>query len=359
MRTRKRITIRQVAREARVSTQTVSRVINNRPDVAPETRLRVERVIAQLGYRPSAIARSLIHQRSHTLGVVATGLDYFGPSRTLVGIERQVRAQGYSLLLDLLHHPETEDVERIMNRLLTRQVDGILWAIPEIGNNRAWLTNTNLHLQVPVVFTSMDPLPGMAIISIDNRLGGRLACDHLIAQGYQHIGIITGPLDWWEARQRRLGWQDALQEGGLFAGENQVVEGDWSAASGERGIHLLLEQFPEMQAVFSSNDQMALGILQAAHAIGRRVPGDLAVVGFDNIPESAYFWPALTTVSQPLVDLGCRAVEKLTHLIDAEHQETTQQPEEPISLQPKLIIRDSSVFRPVNELDRSNFSVTL
>ena len=112
----------------------------------------MERVIARLGYRPSAIARSLIHQRSHTLGVVATGLDYYGPSRTLVGIEKQVRAQGYSLLLDLLHHPETEDVERILNRLLSLQVDGILWAVPEIGNNRAWLRNTNLHLQVPVVF---------------------------------------------------------------------------------------------------------------------------------------------------------------------------------------------------------------
>src|SRR3990172_280797 len=145
MATRKRVTIRQVAREAGVSTQTISRVINNRPDVAPQTRLRVERVIARLGYRPSAIARSLIHQRSHTLGVVATGLDYYGPSRTLVGIEKQVRAQEYSLLLDLLHHPETEDVERILNRLLSLQVDGILWAVPEIGNNRAWLLDTNHH----------------------------------------------------------------------------------------------------------------------------------------------------------------------------------------------------------------------
>jgi LacI family transcriptional regulator len=304
----------------------------------------VERVIARLGYRPSAIARSLIHQRSYTLGVVATGLDYYGPSRTLVGIEKQVRAQGYSLLLDLLHHPETGDVERILNRLLSRQVDGILWAVPEIGDNRAWLRTTDLHLQVPVVFLSMDPQPDLALAAIDNRRGGRLATDHLIAQGCQHIGIITGPLDWWEARQRQIGWQDALQSAGLPANDRQVVEGNWSAASGEQGIRRLLEQFPEMQAVFASNDQMALGVLQAAHSIGYRVPQNLAVVGFDNIPESAYFWPALTTVQQPLVDLGCKAVEKLTELIDAETQNVPQPPDQAVILQPELIVRDSSVL---------------
>lgn len=342
--TRKRVTIRQVAREAGVSTQTISRVINNRPDVAPETRLRVERVIARLGYRPSAIARSLIHQRSYTLGVVATGLDYYGPSHTLIGIEKQVRAQGYSLLLDLLHHPETEDVERILNRLLTRQVDGILWAVPEIGNNRAWLHTTDLHLQVPVVFLSMDPRPDLALAVIDNRRGGRMATEHLIAQGCQHIGIITGPLDWWESRQRQLGWQDALQAAGLAAEERQIVEGNWSAASGERGIRVLLEQFPEIQAVFASNDQMALGVLQAAHSLGRHIPRDLAVVGFDNIPESAFFWPALTTVDQPLVELGCKAVEKLTELIDAETQGISPPPDQAVILQPELIVRDSSVL---------------
>lgn len=344
MATRKRVTIRQVAREAGVSTQTISRVINNRPDVAPDTRLRVERVIARLGYRPSAIARSLIHQRSHTLGVVATGLDYFGPSRTLVGIEKQVRSQGYSLLLDLLHHPETEDVELILNRLLSRQVDGILWAVPEIGNNRAWLHTSNLHLQVPVVFLNMDPQPELALATIDNRLGGRLATGHLISQGYRHIGIITGPLDWWEARQRQIGWQDALQEAGFPAGDRQVVEGNWSAESGDHGIRVLLEQFPEMQAVFASNDQMALGVLRAAHAMGRQIPQDLAVVGFDNIPESAYFWPPLTTVAQPLVDLGCKAVVKLTELIDAEDQNSAPPSELSVSLLPELIVRDSSVL---------------
>jgi len=344
MATRRRITITQVAHAAGVSTQTVSRVINDRPDVAPDTRLRVQRVISQLGYRPSAIARTLIHQRSHTLGVVATGLDYYGPSHTLVGIEKQTRALGYSLLLDLLHDPETEDVERIINRLLSLHVDGIIWAVPEIGNNRAWLQGKNLHLLVPIIFLSMEPRPGLVVVSIDNRRGGRLATEHLIAHGYRHIGIITGPLDWWESRQRRLGWREALEAAGLLAAENQVVEGNWSAASGEQGIRRLLAQFPQMDAIFASNDQMALGVLQTIHNIRSRFPEDLGVVGFDNIPESAYFWPALTTVEQPLIKLGCIAVEKLSQMIDADFQLGAEIHHDSVYLQPELVVRDSSLF---------------
>src|SRR3989304_4575954 len=217
MATRRRITITQGAHAAGVSTQTVSRVINDRPDVAPDTRLRVQRVIAQLGYRPSAIARTLIHQRSHTLGVVATGLEFYGPSRTLVGIEKQTRALGYSLLLDLLHHPETKDVERIINRLLSLHVDGIIWEVPETGKTRACPQGKTLPLLVPIVFLSMEPRPGLVVVSIDNRRGGRLATEHLIAHGYRHIGIITGPLDWWESRQRQLGWREGLEAAGVPA----------------------------------------------------------------------------------------------------------------------------------------------
>ncbi|HEX7974140.1 MAG TPA: LacI family DNA-binding transcriptional regulator, partial [Anaerolineales bacterium] len=175
MAAKNQVTINRVAQEARVSAQTVSRVINDRPDVAPETRQRVQAVIARLGYRPNALARSLIHQRSHSMGVVAIAGDYYGPSRTLIGIEQQIRDLGYSLLLDLLHHPETENVEQIINRLLSRQVDGILWTVPEIGNNRSWLWPAALHPDVPIIFLSMAPRENLAVISIDNKLGGCLA----------------------------------------------------------------------------------------------------------------------------------------------------------------------------------------
>jgi LacI family transcriptional regulator len=181
------------------------------------------------------------------------------------------------------------------------------------------------------------------VVAIDNQSGGCLATKHLLAQGYQNIGIITGPLDWWESRERLAGWQVTLQEAGKTVNPRQITEGDWSAASGEAGIRKLLAQYPEVDAVFVCNDQMALGVLQAAHRLGWRVPEDLGVVGFDNIPESAYFWPALTTVEQPLLDLGSRAVQELSRLIEADQRDDSIIRSETILLQPKLILRDSSL----------------
>jgi LacI family transcriptional regulator len=342
---RKQITITQVARAAGVSTQTVSRVINERPDVAPATRLRVQGVIEQLDYRPNILARSLIHRRSHTIGVVAMAASFYGPSTTLVGIEKMTRNLGYSLLLDFMHHPESDDVERIINRLLSHQVDGILWAVPEIGNNRDWLGRKVAYLPIPVIYLSMQPISNLPVLSIDNCLGGRLATEHLLQQGYRHIGILTGPLDWWETRQRLEGWRKALQDAGIPPEPRQIVPGDWSAASGSAGIQKLWGQFPELDAVFACNDQIALGALQAAHRAGIRLPQDLAMVGFDNIPESQFFWPALTTVDQPLVDLGGRAVETLTRLISAQHHDERGVEAESILLAPQLIVRDSSSAR--------------
>lgn len=345
MAAKKQVTIIQVAQAAGVSPQTVSRVINDHPDVAQETRLRVQRVIDRLNYRPNILARSLIYRRSHTIGVVAMASSYYGPSTTLVGIELMIRKLGYSLLLDFMHHPERDDVEHIISRLLSHQVDGIIWAIPEISSNRAWMHRKSARLPVPVICLSSQPGLQLPVVAIDNHSGGHLATDHLLRQGYNRIGIITGPMDWWESRQRLAGWRGALEQAGRPANECQVVEGDWSAASGEAAIRKLWEQFPDVEAVFASNDQMALGVLQAAHRSGRKVPGDMAIVGFDNIPESRFFWPALTTVDQPLIDLGGRAVEMLTLEIESENTSPRGIQAEANLLQPKLVVRDSSIIR--------------
>src|SRR5512135_77118 len=136
MLTKKRVTIKEVAQAAGVSTQTVSRVLNSRPDVSAETRERIQAIIADLGYSPNVLARSLIQGRSHTLGVVGYGLSYYGPSRVLTGIERRANELGYSLLLSLLREPDTNDGKEIFHNLLSHQVDGIIWAVPEIGSNR-------------------------------------------------------------------------------------------------------------------------------------------------------------------------------------------------------------------------------
>ena len=337
-----KITIRDVAAAAGVSRQTVSRVLNNKPDVAPQTRQRILGIIDQLGYRPSSIARSLTQGRSFTLGVVSYGVQYFGPSHTLVGIEHQANELGYTLLLGLMRQPEMSGVQ-LLHDMLSYHVDGIIWAVSEIGNNRDWMQRELCGLTVPVVFLDTQPCANLSVVNVDNRGGGYLATKHLLDQGYGNIGLITGPSPWWSARQRRLGWQDALEEANLAVEDSLVVEGTWSARSGERGLGQLLEQHPHVDALFACNDQMALGALKAARNLGRRVPQDLAIVGFDDVPEAAFFCPPLSTVRQDLDGLGRCAVRELDRLIQAQQQGDSDVELQTFSLQPELIVRESSI----------------
>jgi LacI family transcriptional regulator len=341
---KKQITIKHVAQEAGVSTQTVSRVINQRPDVAAETRLRVQDVIDRLGYQPSYVARSLIRGRSATLGVVAYGLDYYGPSRTLSGIEQQASELGFTLLLSLVRDPDARDngPERLLRDMLARHVDGIIWAVPDIGQNRDWINEDIRALSTPVVFLSMEPCPGLSVIAIDNCIGGRMAVEHLLARGCRRIGHVTGPLDWWEARQRHAGWRDALEQAGVKVDEGLIAFGNWSAESGMRGLRQLLDQRPDVEAVFFGNDQMALGGIRAAHQLGLRIPGDVAIIGFDDIPESAYFCPPLSTVRQPIFELGAHAVRELNRRIEAGQLEDSSVQPRARLIEPQLVIRESS-----------------
>jgi LacI family transcriptional regulator len=347
MTSRRRLTIKEVAEAAGVSTQTVSRVINNRPDVAPGTFERVQQVISDTGYSPNLFARGLTQGRSHTLGVVAYGLEYFGPSRVLTGIEQQAAGMGYAISLNLIHEPELPDAGRLLSSLFSRQVDGIIWAVPDVGDNRVWSNVTGTDHPVPVLLVGgMAGQSLLGSIGIDNQAIGRLATEHLLLGGARHVGIITGPMNWWEARQRRQGWRERLQEQGLPASERQVVNGDWGATSGEEGLYRLLEQEPDLDAVFASNDQMALGVLHAAHRLGRAVPDELSVVGVDNMAEASHFWPALTTVDQPLRDAGALAVREIDGAIRRARsaRRGQEQPAAPPSalLQPQLVVRESS-----------------
>jgi LacI family transcriptional regulator len=342
---RKRVNIKQVAHEAGVSTQTISRVLNNRPDVAEETRRHVLEVISRLDYRPSALARSLIQQRSLTLGVVIAGLTYFGPSQTLNGITGRAEELGYSLLLKELSRFSQDDVEPILNSLLARQVDGIIWAVSDVGNNHDWLRNQAPHLSVPIVYLTMEPQADLTIVSVNNYRGGQLAATHLIEQGCRHIGHISGPLGWWESRQRKAGWAAVLQAAGLPLAERQCVEGNWSSESGAQAIEQLLAQFPDMDGVFVANDQMAIGVLQKAYRTGLRVPQDLAIIGFDNMDEGAYFWPPLSTVHHDLNKLGRRAVSTVVNLIEAAHKPDFVYKPEFICIEPQLIVRESSSLK--------------
>ena len=338
----RQVTISQVAREAGVSSQTVSRVINNRQEITPETRQRVQEIIKRLGYHPNAIARSLSQRRSHTLGVVTSGLEYYGPSHILVGVEQGANQEGLSILLSLLHQPENENIGPIVNSLISRQVEGIIWAVPEIGNNRSWFDVALPQPTVPVIFLSTQPRGDLHVVEIDNRKGGYIATRHLLESGFIKIGLIAGPLTWWAASERRRGWEDALTDAKLSFDASQVVVGNWSAESGERGLHELLGRFPAVQAVFACNDQMALGAMRAARNLGKRIPDDLAIVGFDDVPEADFYSPPLTTIRQDLYELGHVAVQTFLRIREMEQKGDSIASAQTMWLQPQLVVREST-----------------
>ena len=337
-----KITIKDVARAAGVSTQTVSRVLNNRSDVAMVTRARVQEVIASLGYSPNVFARNLSRGRSNTLGVIGYGLVYYGSSSVLTGIENKANELGFSLTLSLIDRVEPSKVDRILYDFLSRRVEGIIWAVPSDITAIDWLADKFAKIETPLIYINKGPNRSDHVTALDNRLGGRLATEHLIQQGYQRIGIITGPINWWEARERLNGWREVIEAEGYADIDRLIVEGDWNAPSGDIGLRALMARNPEVDAVFVSNDQMALGALQAARKLGLNSPEDLGIVGFDDIPEAAYFYPPLTTIRQNTKELGAMAVDRMNTLIHALHERLTMVPG--ISwLEPRLVIRDSSV----------------
>lgn len=347
-----RSTIKEVASAAGVSTQTVSRVMNNRPDVSSETRKRVKDVVGRLSYQPSALARSLINQRSYTLGVVIAGLRYIGPSRTLSGIASAAENAGYSLILKELPRFDTNDVVPIFQTLLSRHVDGIIWAVPEIGENRNWVNKLAMDIGVPVVYLTTGSQENISIVSIDNYVGGQMAVSHLLEQGYRFIGHIGGPMKWWEARQRMLAWKNTLQGAGFEVKNNQWAEGNWSSASGTRAVEKLFAKYPEMDAIFVANDQMALSVLKAVAKKGLRIPDDIGIVGFDNIPESADYSPSLTTVQQDQNEIARVAMAEMMQIIESGWQGLDPIQPKSIMLEPTLVVRKSSLrLQSVNLCD--------
>jgi LacI family transcriptional regulator len=333
-----RPTIKDIAQMCNVSTQTVSRVINKRPDVSPATRETVEKAIAEMGYRPSLLARSLVQQRSYTLGVILAGLKYLGVSQSLNGIAEESEHSGYTLFVKELLRFDTPNIVPVIESLMAHQVEGIIFAAPELNENVKIVQSQLPTSCPPIIFLKCQPNPNYTTINIDNYGGARKAVEYLLSIGRRHIGLITGPMEWLESRQRKQGWDDALKSVGADINPQKWVQGNWSSASGESAFAELIQKYPNMNAVFVSNDQMALGALHYANAHGIRVPEDMAMIGFDDLTEAAYFTPALSTITHPLRELGILAVKTLLEQIDglgsAMHRE--------ITLETELILRDST-----------------
>ena len=334
-------TINEIAREAGVSKQTVSRVLNNRPDVSFETRQKIQAIIDSTGYQPSEIALSLARGRTSTIGIICSGIQHYGSAQILAGMEEQANVLRYSMSLSLIHESEDHQVEAILRKYIAQRVAGIIWAvISKIGDRHQRDMAVLEGLQVPTVIRGQ-PHPGLTTVDTDNFAGATLATQHLIAQGYQAIGIILGAPEDWSANQCLKGWQSALQSANMPPDKNLIVEGDWSSSSGAMGLKTLLDQRPDADAVFASNDQMALGALHAAQLLGRRVPQDLGVVGYNDVPDARFFTPALSTIRTGLMEIGRALVQELDHVVQAGRFEEACEVRS-IVIPPKLVARSSS-----------------
>jgi LacI family transcriptional regulator len=334
-----KVAIKDIARMCNVSTQTISRVINKSPNVATETRKLVEKAIADTGYQPSALARSLVQKRSYTFGLIIAGLKYVGVSQTLNGITEQCEASSYTLLIKELPHFNSSNIVSLIQSLIAHHVEGMIFAAPEINDNVTLVQASLPSFCPPIIFLKSHANPIYPTISIDNYGGARKAVEYLLSLGKRRIGFISGPLEWLEARQRKQGWEGALKAVGEEVLDQCWAQGNWSSSSGEAAFAELIQKYPQMDAVFVSNDQMALGVLHYADTHGIHVPLDLSVVGFDDMAEAAYFRPSLTTIKHPLRELGILAVKTLLAQIEGDK---ATQIENTIILQTDLVIRDST-----------------
>lgn len=323
----------QVAERAGVSHQTVSRVLNDASLVKEETRLRVLAAIEELGYRRNFAARLLATNRSRRIGMVTAHLALHGPSMIALGVQEAGYAKGYDVSLVGLPEFSSELLDNAVQRLLDQAVEAVVVAV---AHREADEMVRSLQLSVPVV-TVQGVVAGTPLSAgIDQEAGAVLAVGHLLDLGHRHVAHVGGPADWIEAEQRRAGWRRAHEDRGLLPGPE--LEGDWSPASGHRA-GLLIADDPDVTAVFAGNDPMALGLLNALHERGRRVPDDVSVVGFDDVPEAAFYWPALTTVSQDFAELGRRALSLALAALQGDETATID------PIEPTLVVRRSTAQR--------------
>ncbi len=329
-----------VARVAGVSHQTVSRVLNDHPNVRASTRQKVLDAMSELSYRPNFAARTLSSSRSRILGILSTSSGEYGPASTIAAVEAAARRRGYSVSIANADGLDPASVAEALDHLGNLSAEGIIVVAPQVGVMDALVATS---FTIPYVTTQELGLSagaggaatsagaaaaaasvgaaaaaasaagaavaaaGDAGLAVDQVEGARRAVAHLAGLGHRRIGHIAGPSDWIDARSRRAGFERELAARGLSAAA--VTAGDWSASSGYLAFGRLAEF--DVTAVFSSNDQMALGVLHAAHDAGLGVPRDLSVVGFDDAPEAAHYLPPLTTVRQDFAEIGRLAVDRL------------------------------------------------
>ena len=322
-------TIFDVATAAGVSHQTVSRALKGDPSVRQEIRTRIEAAVQALDYRPNAAARALASRRTRTLGLLVAGLPQFGPSSTTAAFNAAARRAGWDVAIEAVDGPDAGAVRVSAEALLNRNVEAVVVVAPTSTVASALGAAGS---RVPMIATVQGGVPGAAVAAIDHEAGGALAMRHLAALGHRGVVHLAGPVDWPEADLRLRGWQRESERLGLPVGA--LVRGDWTAPTGHRiGAELAAAGPPT--AVFVANDQMAIGLLAAFREAGLRVPEDVSVVGFDDVPEAPYLAAPLTTVRQDFPELGRRLMAGVDALLAGAEPDR-------VTLVPDLVVRAST-----------------
>ncbi len=330
------LTLEDIAKQAGVSRSTASRVVNDDPNVNESVRKRVQDVIISTGYHPHAAARSLASQRSWMIGLVLPRsvssffTDPYFP-RLTQGVAQACNQQNYTLGFFLVDTKEDEN--RIFPRISRKGLlDGIVLQTPQMGDT---LIDQLVESEIPVVVAGRPfNTNGVSYIDVDNVTSAYLAVRHLIRLGYTRIGTITGRMNGTTGLDRKAGYQKAIHEHGWEVDENLIAEGDFTEESGYFALQQLLPAHPD--AIFAASDSMAIGAIRAARESGLNVPGNIAFVGFDDLPAASQPEIKLTTMRQPIVQFGMKAVETLIDLI-----ENGIKPSRRILMETELVIRES------------------
>ncbi len=328
------MTIRDVAAQAGVSVATVSKVINGRYGVAADTTARVNAVINDLGYQASLVAQSLRNHRTNVIGILVADLEPFS-AELLKGAADAIRGSGFEMVVYSAGGLADDHVgweRRYLSRLSGTLIDGAVLVTPTV---------VDVNYGAPIV--AIDPHTGQSelpTIDSDNLRGGQLATAHLLGLGHRRIAMLSGRPDLESSRLREQGYRQAMAAAGVPVSEDLVLVGGYDAQASAECTRTLLTSAQPPTAIFAANDVSAIAAIQAAVGLGLRVPADLSVVGFDNIPESALCAPPLTTVNQPIRQMGERSIQLLLRLMRGDHVEDTH-----ITLQTDLVVRQSARAR--------------
>jgi DNA-binding LacI/PurR family transcriptional regulator len=303
-----------VAKLAGVSHQTVSRVLNDHPNVREQTRMRVHAAIAELGYRPNRAARVLVTGTSHVIGVVSRSSTLYGPAATLTALAETALRHGFTVNVESVRALDHQPISDAIGRHLDQRVAGLVVIAPVESANDAL---DDLPDDIPLVSIDGDPKRTTELVTVDQEAGAYSATRHLLDAGHKTVWHVSGPDTWFDSQGRIAGWRRALTEAG--AEIPPVMSADWFAASGYRAGQILA-RMSEVTAVFAANDHLALGILRALDERGRRVPADISVVGFDDVPEAAYYIPPLTTIRPDFDAVAAASIDLLLAQIRAGHR---------------------------------------